>query len=191
MEKNKTMYAVMLHRINEDDVPMTDLCGIFEDRRKAKLCMYSYAEQEKEEFGYYKDVGSFEISETEDTFEIFNMAYNNPYAKISISEVVENCMIGSIGYENEKAKQMIVRKKYDKYVIESKKEPLYANCIVKFKDEDTENEYAIKLGEFNGDFDDDRIFFYAHDINGLIGLMNENNGEDFVILNVDSFDAQL
>lgn len=58
------------------------------------------------------------------------------------------------------------------------------NCTIRWKDDGNTLDVTIKLSSDVGD--DDDIFFYCNSYNDLMGLMDEDNGEDFVVTKINS-----
>lgn len=56
-------------------------------------------------------------------------------------------------------------------------------CDIKFKDEEESNTTIVKLGT-SLDKNDGTIFFYTKDIDEFLSLMDEDNGEGFVVTRV-------
>lgn len=83
--------------------------------------------------------------------------------------------------------QKEIKGAYDKYVAEHGEEPKFTDVAIRFRNEDSAMDVVIKLEdsteeEQNGGGDDDEIFFYCGSIDGLLKLCEEDNGEDFVII---------
>jgi hypothetical protein len=65
------------------------------------------------------------------------------------------------------------------------KEPVYAVCGVRFKNDDSSTDMVFKLSPDVGE-DDDEIFFYCNSIKDL-KLLAEPSSEDFIITGFDYF----
>lgn len=84
----------------------------------------------------------------------------------------------------------------DEYVAQNGVEPKFADVLVKFKDDGKVEQQVIKIldeseknTETDSFFNDDEIFFYTQDFDGLIDLCLPDNGEDFVVVDYnDLFD---
>ena len=83
--------------------------------------------------------------------------------------------------------QQEIKSKYNEYVAENGKKPLFTDVAVRFYGQDLIEDVAIKLvpsteEEQNGEGDDNEIFFYCDGIDGLLDLCESDNGEDFVVV---------
>lgn len=83
-----------------------------------------------------------------------------------------------------------------KYVQQYKKEPLYADCHINFKNEDAGYDVTIKLvpsteEEQEGEGDDNKIFFYCNGVDEFVKLTQQDNGEDFVVTDFFGFYGNL
>ena len=84
----------------------------------------------------------------------------------------------------------------EQYVSQHGVEPKYADVLVKFKGENETENQTIRIldeSEQGADtesfFDDDKIFFYVQNFDELLSLCENNNGEDFVVVDYnDLFD---
>lgn len=65
--------------------------------------------------------------------------------------------------------------------------PQYARCEVRFNDDITTEENIIALYPYDNKKSDERIFFYCNDIDELMELTKENNGEDFMVVEILEF----
>ena len=95
-----------------------------------------------------------------------------------------------------KVQQQLVNAR-EQYVAQYGVEPKYADVVVRFNGESTNENQVIRIldedenGEVNTEsfFNDDEIFFYVEDFDELISLCEPNNGEDFVVVDYnDLFD---
>lgn len=86
-------------------------------------------------------------------------------------------------------------RKYLTFCDENKKdEPKFAICDVRFNgDEDSEGEFTIKLScDVVSDEEDDKIGYYCGDgFNDLLSLFSEDNGQDFVVLDVKEYTSEI
>ena len=95
---------------------------------------------------------------------------------------------------NKVQQQLIDARNY--YVAQHGVEPKFADVLVKFKGEDKAENQVIRIldeseqnVETDSFFDDDEIFFYVQNFDGLIDLCKPDNGEDFVVVDYnDLFD---
>ena len=83
--------------------------------------------------------------------------------------------------------QQQIKSKYNEYVTENGEEPLFTDVTIRFDGQDFIEDVTIKLvpsteQEQNGEGDDNEIFFYCNGIDGLLDLCENNNGEDFVVV---------
>lgn len=83
--------------------------------------------------------------------------------------------------------QQEIKNKYDEYVAENGKKPLFTDVAVRFDGQDLVEDVAIKLvpsteDEQNGEGDDNEIFFYCNGIDDLLNLCDINNGEEFMVV---------
>lgn len=61
----------------------------------------------------------------------------------------------------------------------------YAICSIEWKDSgEIEDGYIFKLSLDLDEQDDDRIFFYCDGIKSLNSLTEKDNGEDFVVIDI-------
>lgn len=69
--------------------------------------------------------------------------------------------------------------------------PKYARCEVRFNEDITTEEDIIAIYPYNPANEDEKldehIFFYCSDIDELLELTKEDNGENFVVMNVLEF----
>lgn len=85
-----------------------------------------------------------------------------------------------------------IRELYNTWQTEHGDEPRYANCQILFKGEENSFEDIIKLySSTDGKSEDDHIFYYCDGIEDLIRLMEDDNGEDFIVINVIAFTNNL
>ena len=82
--------------------------------------------------------------------------------------------------------QQEIKNKYNEYVMENGKEPLFTDVAVRFDGQDICEDVTIKLvpsteKEQNGEGDDNEIFFYCNGIDDLLNLCDNNNGEEFMV----------
>jgi len=83
--------------------------------------------------------------------------------------------------------QQEIKSKYNEYIAENGKSPLFTDVTVRFDGEDRTEDVAIKLipsteEEQDGEGDDNEIFFYCNGIEDLLDLCESDNGEDFVVV---------
>ena len=76
---------------------------------------------------------------------------------------------------------------HKQYVMQNGVEPKYTDVTIRFNGEDRTEDVVIKLNpsteeEQNGEGDDNEIFFYCNGIDGLLDLCENDNGEDFVVV---------
>lgn len=82
--------------------------------------------------------------------------------------------------------QIEIQQKFDAFLKDYGKEPLYANCHIVWKD--TNDNYEVKI-QLSGDTseEEDDIFFYCSSLNGLKSLTTFGN-EDFIVTDIYSFE---
>jgi hypothetical protein len=96
----------------------------------------------------------------------------------------DNCGNGQALVDTEETTTSI-DKAFHEYKTTYGKEPLYAVCGVRFKNDDSSTDMLFKLSIDVGD-DDDEIFFYCNNIKDL-KLLAEPSSEDFLITGFDYF----
>ena len=79
-----------------------------------------------------------------------------------------------------------IRNLYQKSISETGHEPNYAVCELRCNDDLTTFEDIISFKEFNSE-DDDKIFYYAYDLEELLDLTTETEGNDFIITDIIKF----
>lgn len=79
-----------------------------------------------------------------------------------------------------------IRNLYQKSISETGHEPNYAVCELRYKDDLTTFEDIISFKEFNSE-DDDKIFYYAYDLEELLDLTTETEVNDFIITDIIKF----
>ena len=84
-----------------------------------------------------------------------------------------------------------VRKAYKEYVRMHGHGPMYANCIIQWKDDAETSHKTIALCPYHKDTfsyeKDMKILFYCEDFEDFIRLFDKYNGEDFFVVRVESF----
>ena len=96
-----------------------------------------------------------------------------------------------------KVQQQLVNAR-EQYVAENGVEPKYADVVVRFDGEDENENQVIRIldedekgADTESFFDDDEIFFYVQNFDELISLCDQNNGEDFVIVDYNDLFEEL
>ena len=86
----------------------------------------------------------------------------------------------------------------EQYVAQHGVEPKYADVVVRFDGEYENENQVIRILDENEKgtdtesfFDDDEIFFYVQNFDELISLCDQNNGEDFVIVDYNDLFEEL
>lgn len=79
-----------------------------------------------------------------------------------------------------------IRNLYQESISETGHEPNYAVCELRYNDDLTTFEDIISFKEFNSE-DDDKIFYYAYDLEELLDLTTETEGNDFIITDIIKF----
>lgn len=79
-----------------------------------------------------------------------------------------------------------IRNLYQESISATGHEPNYAICELHYNDDLTTFEDVISFKDFNSD-DDDKIFYYAYDLEELIDLTVETANNDFVITDIIKF----
>ncbi len=69
-------------------------------------------------------------------------------------------------------------------------EPRYANCEIEWQDDHDTYEVVFKLSCDVDESEDDKIFFYCNSVRDLQS-MTEKGSEDFVIIDIHSFEDEL
>ena len=79
-----------------------------------------------------------------------------------------------------------IAKEYKRLRDFNQREPNAASCDVRWKDSgEVKQDYIITFFPTAGMSIDDYIFFNADGIHGFLGLLDDNNGEDFEIVSVN------
>lgn len=72
---------------------------------------------------------------------------------------------------------------WDEYVNDLGVEPMFARCLIQWKEDQTMSNVTIALfdnGEENENYEhDDDMFFYVDGKEGFLRLLKKDNGEDF------------
>ena len=79
-----------------------------------------------------------------------------------------------------------IRNLYQKSISETGHESNYAVCELRYNDDLTTFEDIISFKEFNSE-DDDKIFYYAYDLEELLDLTTETEVNDFIITDIIKF----
>lgn len=79
----------------------------------------------------------------------------------------------------------IIEKKYNEFIEQNGCEPQFIETEIRWKDDDTTECVYISWGDGESDPHDEEIFFHVSDWTDLAELFSEENGEDFVCLNVE------
>ena len=85
--------------------------------------------------------------------------------------------------------QVLMNAKFRSYCEIYGREPLYAECTVKYKDDGNSFDTTVKMSSCadENDPEDDEIFFYCDTFSGLKGLTQPDGGEDFYIIAFHGF----
>ena len=78
-----------------------------------------------------------------------------------------------------------LKERFDAFINEHHEEPKYAEVTIRFKDDDVRQNVIIQLDHGADPKIDDNIFFYCGGLNDLIGMTDEENAEDFVLVDVE------
>lgn len=78
-----------------------------------------------------------------------------------------------------------LQERFNSFVQEHGEEPLYAEVTVRFKDDGVQQMVIIKLDETVDEKTDDKIFFNTSGLDGLLSLLQEDNDEDFDVIDVE------
>lgn len=81
---------------------------------------------------------------------------------------------------------MSIKEKYNEFIEKNGHEPVYADCVVRFANNDVDNYLSFKL---NCELDkaDDLIFYYCSGIEELISLTETSGDNEFVVTEVVDF----
>ena len=69
--------------------------------------------------------------------------------------------------------------------------PLYFDCKIVWKDDDTSDRVIIKLGDYIDDEEDTQIFYYVKSLQEINSLLDENNNDEFYIDKIYSIDNNI
>lgn len=79
----------------------------------------------------------------------------------------------------------IIKERFDAFLAEHGEEPLYAEVTIRFKDDDVQSVDLIKLTNDVDKRDDDKVFYNVDGFEGLLDLLQDDNGEDFDIIDIE------
>ena len=69
--------------------------------------------------------------------------------------------------------------------------PLYFDCKIVWKDDNTSERVIIKLGDYIDDEEDTQIFYYVKSLQEINSLLDENNDDEFYIDKIYSIDNNI
>ncbi len=124
--------------------------------------------------GDYEVCKTIEIKNDDDIILISN---GSSEAEVYFSELI----VYNVDFEKD------VDKALEEYTTENGHQPQSACCSVVFKDDMSEGEQTFQLSSGGDPETDWWIFFYCDSLEGLIGLANPDNGEDFIITGFSYF----
>ena len=81
----------------------------------------------------------------------------------------------------------IIEKKYNEFIEQNGCAPQFLNTYIRWKDDEDEkrNCAVISWGDGESDPHDEQVFFHASEWTDLADLFNEENGEDFVCVDIE------
>ena len=79
----------------------------------------------------------------------------------------------------------LIKERYDAFKAEHGEEPLYAEVTIRFKDDGVQQVDIIKLSNDIDERDDDKVFYNVNGIDGLMELLQADNGEDFDVIDIN------
>jgi len=142
---------------------------------------------------------SYEVSRIEydkefgqDTYVATHVDAENNHTRIQLSNLWDYPSIGDLTIAAQKAQydyvkdcRAIIQNRFDAFKIENGKEPLYVEVTVRFKDDGVQQVDIIKLSNDIDERDDDKVFYNVNGIEGLIDLLQADNGEDFDVIDIN------
>lgn len=79
----------------------------------------------------------------------------------------------------------IIEKKYNEFIEQNGCAPQFIETEIRWKNDDTTECVCISWGDGESDPHDEQVFFHASDWTDLADLFNEENGEDFVCVDIE------
>lgn len=73
-----------------------------------------------------------------------------------------------------------IRKRYNEYVEQNGYAPEYAFICGEWRDDGVEFNDVIKIGDYENEWEDERILYYVSDIDELCALNDEDNADFYV-----------
>lgn len=73
-----------------------------------------------------------------------------------------------------------ISKRYNEYVEQNRFPPKYAIIGGKWRDDGVEFNDVIKIGDYENEWEDERILYYVSDIDELCALNDEDNADFYV-----------